>query len=108
MPAASQGSIGRGSPHRGLGRCLRQAVLGLLLVPAGVAVRAESPVFDDDALNRGFLRGLVAVGTGDGVLTGETVLAEAARRVGAGVEVTRRAGEAPVTPVKRQIGRAHV
>lgn len=99
MPAPTPRSIGTGRDDRTLARTL---VVALLLGP-GLPAFAESPVFDDDELAHGFVRGLAAVATADGVLTGERALAEAARHVGRGVELTRRPGETPVSSGRRPL-----
>jgi len=91
----------RATPLRSVG-CGWLVAAWVAAVAVGVSAgRAETPVFDDDELTRGFLRGLVGVATADGVLTGERAAAESAERIGSGAVVSRRSGESPCVPGDR-------
>lgn len=104
MRSATTRSIGvfgiGGSP---LGRSALLAVCGsfALALATATPVAAQSPVFDDEELTRGFLRGLVGVATADGVLTGDRAASESFQRIGTGAEIGRRKGETPCVPGER-------
>ncbi len=104
MRSATTRSIGGfgigGSPRH---RSVLLAACGslALALTAVTSAPAQSPVFDDEELTRGFLRGLVGVATADGVLTGDRAVSESFDRIGTGVAIGRRAGETPCAPGAR-------
>lgn len=69
----------------------------------GAAAGAQSPVFDDDELSRGFTRGLIAVAGGEEAFTGERAAVEAAAAVGRGVDLADLAAATATRPDGRPL-----
>lgn len=98
-------STRHGSPAHGSPRAARRAAAAALAgaVLWGAAAGAQSPVFDDDELSRGFTRGLIAVAGGEEAFTGERAAAEAAAAIGRGVDLADLAAAAATRPDGRPL-----